>query len=204
MTTHCSQFPDCSIDNDGFLPVQNCVRCSKPLHGKDSSYPAELYAGTYNGLCYSCTNSGPLLLGRWEDGCELYEHPPHCPSWRRDRERFIGFTGCTECAGKGRIMVYRSDASGGSYPKQCSVCSARHNAPYLEFLRRQDEYRKLKEELEAIIKRYSGRRAPEFTDEEWRNSADAVRFREGMKLLWSLPTPQPPKLQEFTPYTVAR
>ena len=189
------------MDKDGFFSPHNCKRCSKPLHGKDSGYPAELYAGTFTGLCYQCTDSGPVLLGRWEDGCELWEHPPHCPSWRRDREQFVGFSGCAICGGKGRLMVSRHHAAGGPYPKQCQTCSDRHSAAYIEFVKARDAYWNLKEELETIIRKYSGKRSPKMTDEDWRDSEDARKFRDGMKRLWSMPTPQPPKLQEFTPYT---
>lgn len=44
---------------DGMLgPIGSihCNRCGKPLN-KDGGHPAELYAGTYTGLCYGCQNS---------------------------------------------------------------------------------------------------------------------------------------------------
>ena len=98
-------------------------------------------------------------------------------------------------------MVPRRYTRGGPYSKQCQPCSDRHSASYLEFIEARDAYWELKEELEATIRKYSGKRAPKMTDEDWRDSAVARKFRDGMKRLWSMPTPQQPKLQEFHPAT---
>ena len=96
-------------------------------------------------------------------------------------------------------MVSRGNARGGPYSIHCQPCSDRHSAAYLEFVKTRDAYWKLKEELEALIRKYSGRRAPKMSDKDWRDSKDARKFRDGMKRLWSMPTPQPPKPQEFHP-----
>jgi len=113
------------MDSHGMLPNHPCKQCGKPLNA-DGYHPAELYAGTYTGLCYSCERSGERLLQvNSLDGAQHWEFPPHCPSWRRDRERFIGYTGCQLCQGKGRLWVGRSDTQRGSYSKQCEPCSNR-------------------------------------------------------------------------------
>jgi hypothetical protein len=112
---------------DGMLAPSVCKRCNKPLNA-DGGHPAELYAGTYNGLCYACTGSGEYSEGKQADGAETWNFPPHCPAWRRDRETFIGYAGCETCGGHGRIMHYRSYATGGPYPNQCELCSARYYA----------------------------------------------------------------------------
>lgn len=114
------------MDNCGMLPAHNCKQCDKPLNA-DGYHPAELYAGTYTGLCYKCQNSDVRLIYTAPlDGCQSWEFPPHCPSWRRDRERFLAYPACEKCEGKGRLWVGRSDAQGGSYSQQCPDCSARY------------------------------------------------------------------------------
>ncbi|MDE1821165.1 MAG: hypothetical protein KGJ23_07980 [Euryarchaeota archaeon] len=115
------------MDRDGFLPPMSCRNCGKPLEGDGSGHPAELYAGTWNGLCYPCTGA-PAFKSTVEDlsGVEVWSHPPHCPAWRRDRETFLYVPGCGKCD-HGRIMVSRSMMLGGSYPVQCGDCSRAHH-----------------------------------------------------------------------------
>lgn len=114
------------MDSHGMLPAHNCKQCDKPLNA-DGYHPAELYAGTYTGLCYRCERSDVRLLYTAPlDGCQSWEFPPHCPSWRRDRERFLAYPGCEKCKGKGRLWVRRSDTQGGSYSQQCPDCSTRY------------------------------------------------------------------------------
>jgi len=114
------------MDREWMLPVHNCRQCGRPLNA-DGGHPAELYAGTYTGLCYRCERSGERRIKVDPvDGAETWEFPPHCPSWRRAREQFVGFTGCGICEGKGRIWVSRADSRGGSYAVQCEECSGRY------------------------------------------------------------------------------
>lgn len=110
------------MDGKGFSPCQNCKKCGNALN-KNGDYPAELYAGTFTGLCYTCERAAPYLLERMSDGMLLWSFPPHCPSWRRDREFFYGWEDCSACKGKGRILVKRSMRQGGSYSRQCRKCS---------------------------------------------------------------------------------
>ena len=110
---------------DGMLPPQNCQRCGKPLNG-DGNHPAELYAGTFTGLCYGCQNERPYVTKVYAaDGAQRISYPPHCPSWRRDREEYTGYPDCPECGGKGRMYVDRSWRSGGGYHKSCERCLER-------------------------------------------------------------------------------
>lgn len=109
---------------DGMLPSHKCRQCGKVLN-VDGGHPAELHLGTYTGLCYSCENGGPICIAQHASGAETWEFAPHCPAWRRSRERFIGFPGCPDCGGRGRIMVAQSDVQGGSFPRNC-VCAQRH------------------------------------------------------------------------------
>ena len=99
------------------------------LRGQGSGYPAELYAGTYTGRCYPCTNKR-----RYEEnyskvsGARVWSYPPNCPSHRRERETFFGFDDCTVCHGEGRTHVSRADGMGGSYYVSCQACMDRHHA----------------------------------------------------------------------------
>ena len=112
------------MDTHGMLPRQPCRQCGKPLNG-DGRHPAELYAGTFTGLCYSCQNSGRYVVETYPDGARLLSFPPHCPSWRRDREEYIAYENCPDCQGKGHITVSRSCSQGGPYPIHCSRCLTR-------------------------------------------------------------------------------
>lgn len=85
----------------------------------DGDHPAELYAGTYTGLCYSCQNADMIKLEDLPGGFERWSFPPQCPGWRRDREEFIGKRGCPECGGMGRNIVSRHDREGGNYSRSC-------------------------------------------------------------------------------------
>jgi hypothetical protein len=126
------------FDRDGMYPDHNCKSCGKLLNA-DGGHPAELYAGTYTGLCYKCEKSSAYPVYIHFDGAVTYSHPPHCPSWRRSRENFIGFPDCPECGGedkkiatrgwrysKGRHLIARADSGGGDYPENCKLCSDRH------------------------------------------------------------------------------
>ena len=115
---------------DGMLPRQNCWRCNEVLNA-DGNHPAELYAGTFTGLCYRCEREAPRVVKTYHDGAVRISYLPHCPAWRRDREEFIAYPDCPECGGKGRHWVRRPSNKGGSYPVQCHVCLTRfHDDPH--------------------------------------------------------------------------
>lgn len=115
------------MDDQGFLPQQNCQGCGKPLN-RDKN-PAELYAGTFTGLCYECERKAAYVTYEFSDGAKYWSHAPHCPSWRRDRETFIAYDDCPECKEKhGRIMVSRNFSQGGPYPIQCQTCLSRYTS----------------------------------------------------------------------------
>jgi hypothetical protein len=99
------------------LAPGGCHECGKPLnpHGHR---PAELYAGTYTGLCYSCQASGPRpLYVELLDRATWIEYPPHCPSHSRSRETFVTYADCPDCRGEGRVVVSR--------PVNCTRCWSR-------------------------------------------------------------------------------
>lgn len=126
------------MDAQGFYPYGlQCQDCGALLGGRRAesvpgfpSYdrPAELYAGTFTGLCYACEKGGPRLLRRDWDGALHISYPPHCPAWRRDREVEIAYADCPECKGSGRHYVSRADSEGGSYYRYCRTCLDRYCA----------------------------------------------------------------------------
>lgn len=97
-----------------------CVGCGKQLNA-DGNHPAETYAGTYNGLCYPCTSKGPFIVGqRVIDSGVVWSYPPHCPSWRRDRESKVFYWDCPTCGGYGK-----RDHHVGYGTVRCDTCSHR-------------------------------------------------------------------------------
>lgn len=111
---------------DGMLQKHNCIKCGKELN-PNGYRPAELYVGTYTGLCYTCQN-GPAYIESVDnlDGARFVSHPPYRPAWRRDRVLYITYEGCGECSGTGRVVVQQSFRLGGSYPAQCELCMKRY------------------------------------------------------------------------------
>ena len=78
-----------------------CRHCNKRLNA-DGGHPAELYAGTYAGLCYACQNRPFEVIATDSlDGATTVEYPPSCPSYRRNREQFTAYTDCEHCKGRG-------------------------------------------------------------------------------------------------------
>jgi len=108
---------------DGMYPKGlKCEKCGKTLN-EDGGHPAELYAGTFTGLCYGCERQGPYLVATFKiDGCQVISYPPDCPSHRRDRTEKYAYPDCEECQGAGRLYVSRSFAQGGSYYRYCRAC----------------------------------------------------------------------------------
>ena len=117
----------CSLmDDRGFLPKHNCKSCKGPLD-TTGDRPAELYLGTYTGLCNKCTMAGSFVVKEYRDGALKISYAPHCPSWRRDREEYIAYSDCEICRGTGRLYVSRSMSQGGSYYRYCSQCLNRYS-----------------------------------------------------------------------------
>lgn len=114
------------MDKQGMLPADVfCVRCAKPLN-MDGNHPAERYLGTFNGLCYGCTSAGAYVAATSAlDGCRRVSWPPHCPSWRRDRETHWAYADCATCGGMGIELPARRYDSGG---QSCRPCLARYSA----------------------------------------------------------------------------
>ena len=113
------------MDSHGMLPQDDffCLGCGKTLNA-DGGHPAELYAGTWNGLCYGCTKRGPFVAKVCRlDGAREVSWPPHSPSWRREREKHIAYEDCATCDGLGiEKPAWRSPEHAGQY---CRPCSAR-------------------------------------------------------------------------------
>jgi len=104
---------------NGFLPEgTKCEQCGTVLK-KD----AESYAGTFTGLCRVCENISVRIEKVFFDRAVRKSYPPHCPSWRRDRNQFIAYEDCPECKGTGKKTITRGMAYGGSYLINCSSCS---------------------------------------------------------------------------------
>lgn len=101
-----------------------CTGCGKQLNA-DAGHPAELYAGTYNGLCYGCTKRGAYVAKVCAlDGAREVSWPPHSPSWRRDREKHIAYADCETCGGLGiELPAWRSPEHAG---KSCEPCWQRY------------------------------------------------------------------------------
>jgi hypothetical protein len=110
------------MDSHGMLPQEHffCLGCGKTLNA-DGGHPAELYAGTWNGLCYGCTRRGPFVVKVSNlDGARIVSWPPHSPSWRREREKHTAYEDCETCGGLGiEKPVYRSPERAGQYCRPC-------------------------------------------------------------------------------------
>lgn len=110
------------MDSRGMLPDDIfCTRCAKPLNA-DGNHPAELYAGTYNGLCYGCTSEAPYVAATAPlDGCQRVSWQPKEPSHRRDRTDHYGYPDCENCHGLGA-------AGSPYYARTCDACLERYSA----------------------------------------------------------------------------
>ncbi len=108
-------------DSHGQIKAElHCHSCGVKLGGR---IPAETYAGTYNGLCYSCSGA-PEFVTHQEalDGAWWWSYPPHCPSWRRDRESFVAYSGCETCGGRGVVGGH----SWNRGYERCTTCGDRY------------------------------------------------------------------------------
>lgn len=108
----------------GYYPPHPCDRCGNVLRGMGSGYPAELYAGAYTGLCYPCTERPPEVVRTKElDGAIFTSYAPAQPSYRRDREVYIGYPDCARCGGAGHLPW---GANGPRNP--CPDCASRYES----------------------------------------------------------------------------
>lgn len=118
------------MDREGVLGAPGELKCKQCGVGLDANggRPAERYAGTYTGLCYGCERSRSFDTGeRLLSGAQVWSHPPHCPSWRRDREMFWWFPDCQNPRCRhGSVWVSRRSSQGGSYTENCPACFKRH------------------------------------------------------------------------------
>lgn len=116
------------MDEQGFLGAPGQITCRGCRAGidADGSNPATRYAGTFTGLCIACERAPAVSVAKLHDGAARWSWPAYCPSFRRDRQEFIGYEGCICCKGQGRTIISRSDAKGGSYPVNCPFCFERY------------------------------------------------------------------------------
>lgn len=101
-----------------------CKACGKVLNATGGR-PAELYLGTFTGLCYECERK-PFFVERVDalDGARWVSYPPSCPSNRRDRVSHIGYADCTICDGNGVSQTTYQNWSW--YYESCSACRTRY------------------------------------------------------------------------------
>jgi hypothetical protein len=111
------------MDRHGMLPDDwSCMRCAKQLGTRN---PAELYAGTWNGLCYGCTSEGPYVAAVAAlDGARKVSWPPNCPSYRRDRQEHYAYEDCENCKGLGATGYHSTSHAA----ETCKPCLARYCA----------------------------------------------------------------------------
>lgn len=114
-----------AMDRNGMLPESwTCRQCRKQLNA-NGARPAELYAGTFTGICYEC-ESAPYFIEKTYalDGAMSMSYPPSRPSWRRDRERYTAYADCATCNGTG---VEKTEWNGGPLRHACQVCMTRYS-----------------------------------------------------------------------------
>jgi hypothetical protein len=114
------------MDKDGMLPKQTCHGCGKELNA-DGGHPAELYAGHLHGFCYDCELKAPAVIKCTPQGAMVWSCPPHCPSWRRDREQYFQFPGCDCDHGRRWYQGWFGKWSTGMHTTQCADCQRKHN-----------------------------------------------------------------------------
>lgn len=142
---------DLKMGSDGLFQVElHCLGCGRLLNS-DGNHPAEVYAGSYNGLCYGCTKKGPYTEAiAILDGCRRVSWPPSCPSHRRDRTTKYAYPGCPDCDGLG-VASYETSVGGSRYGVQCKSCMARFSEHPLR-VRAWDWQRKVMEHGNAVYR----------------------------------------------------
>jgi len=111
----------------GMFPANSrCTDCNIVLNA-DGNHRAELYAGTFTGLCYACERKQPYVCAEYPlDGAIRVSHPPSCPSHRRDRQTFTAYRDCDACKGLG--CTARWAPYGGQYYEYCRPCLDRFSS----------------------------------------------------------------------------
>lgn len=110
------------------------------LQGEGDGTPAELYAGTYTGLCYRCSFLDKIIMKVSDlDGAMHISHAPTQPSYRRDRTHEIGYIDCSDCKGEGR--VYTGYHNWSRHYTYCKACHDRYfNHPLRKAYMDQEAY----------------------------------------------------------------
>jgi len=144
------------MDERGMLPKGlKCQRCGKELDDGTRGYPAELYAGTYTGLCYACTGAGPYVVRvHVYDDAMVVSHPPACPSWRRDRTEHFAYADCDQCHGRGAFKRWGRNGHYMDYYKACLdrfMCPDRRERDSANRVLMKTYQRKFIAELRSIV-----------------------------------------------------
>lgn len=176
------------MDENGFLPPQPCRRCGRQLEGEGSGRPAELYAGTFTGLCNGCTNAPDYSMSDPGDPkANIVSCSPALPSWRRDRETFVAFADCPYCLGHG--YAWRSGST-HRWRQQCDVCADRRWNRYARA--REHWYRKRFEEIRKAARKVKDDPACRV----WRDHPLAREWRRLMRAWWGATARQSSALSE--------
>lgn len=114
---------------NGFLPPHNCRNCNQPLSGENGPRPAELYAGSYTGLCYKCQQLDKAIVHTSTlDGALRVTYRAENYSGLGSRVSYVAYPDCPVCNGDGRIKgAYSSSACCYRYSR-CQECWARFSA----------------------------------------------------------------------------
>jgi hypothetical protein len=111
--------------NEYMYEGATCKRCGVVMGGRFDGIgwdrPAEIYAGTYTGLCDKCMYEKDYTVKEYGCDAKLISVPPDCPSWRRNRKEFIAYSDCETCKGSSWVWK-RSGAWGERYKAQCETC----------------------------------------------------------------------------------
>jgi hypothetical protein len=83
------------MDEKGMYSQRDCEHCGQPLNA-EGRRPAELYAGTYTGICTTCQDAQPYVVAYYPlDQAIKISYPPSLPAHRRDREEFTAYQECS-------------------------------------------------------------------------------------------------------------
>ena len=112
---------------NGFYPPHNCRNCGLPLSGENGPRPAELYAGTYTGLCYKCQSIAKAVVHTSHlDGAMHISYRAQNYSGLGSRVCYVAYADCPVCNGNGRIKgEYNRNACCYSY-RHCMTCHHRY------------------------------------------------------------------------------
>lgn len=113
------------MDAQGMLPQTPCLGCGKPLNA-GGMHPAETYAGSATGYCYTCAGGPAYVVKTLRSGAQLWSCPAVEPSYRRDRQTFYKFEGCGCSYGRVIQTTRFGKWPAGMVAEQCPRCRIQH------------------------------------------------------------------------------